>query len=261
MNPGQPYSLLHKTVRYFEYLKKSKSRHGIHSPFIYDLIEKVLRNPLPKTKTADLEIERKYLLKDNSVIFVEDFGVRNSRELRIKDIAAHSLKENKYASILGRMAEYYPVKSIIELGTSLGITTGFLARSGKPVLTIEGSEEILNIAQKVWKDTGTGNIRAFPGKFDDKLPPVWQQAEAPVMAFIDGNHTRKATLEYFNFFISRMTPDSFIVFDDIHWSPGMEQAWETIVNDKRVSLSVDIFEMGMAFLNQGVEKQHFIIRF
>jgi len=162
---------------------------------------------------------------------------------------------------LGKLVEYYEPKSVLELGTSLGISTAYLAQGDTRVFTVEGSEAVLNQAKLVWQNMGLEQIHSFHGPFDDLLEKVWPEIEQPTMIFIDGNHTYRATLHYFEYFIERLNTDSFIVFDDIHWSLGMEEAWKKIIADKRITLSVDIFEMGIVFLRKGVEKQHFVIRF
>lgn len=261
MKIDTPYSLFQKSIRYFDYLSESVNRHDVHSPFIYELLEEVFRQPLTKSKSNKIELERKFLLKDNTTVFVEDLGVRKSRETMVKEIAAHSLKEPKHAAILGKLVEHYAPKTVLEFGTSLGITTAYLAQGDTQVFTIEGSAAILNQAKTVWKNLYLDQIHSNLGSFDDLIEQVWSEIEQPAMIFIDGNHTYRNTLHYFEYFIDRLNADSFIVFDDIHWSPGMEEAWKKIIDDQRVSLSVDIFEMGIVFLRKGVEKQHFIIRF
>jgi len=261
MKIDTPYTVFQKSIRYFDYLKKSVNRHDVHSPFIYTLVEDVFRNPLSKSKSNGIEVERKFLLKDGSPVFIEDFGAKKSRKSTVRKIASHSLKDPKYASIIGRLVEYYKPKSVLEFGTSLGISTAYLAQGNTPIYTIEGSKAILEQAKKVWENLGITTIHSNSGPFDQTLEKVWPEMEQPAIIFVDGNHTYRATLRYFEYFISRLSQDSFIVFDDIHWSPGMEHAWEKIIADDRVSLSVDVFEMGIIFLRKGVEKQHFIVRF
>ncbi len=261
MKIDTPYSIFQKSIRYFDYLKESVNRHDVHSPFVFDLVEEVLRKPLSKSKSKQIELERKFLLKDNSAVLIDDLGVKKSRESKVNEIAAHSLKDAKHAAILRKLVEHYSPKSVFELGTSLGISTAYLAQEDTPVFTIEGSEAILHHAKVVWQNLGINQIKAYLGSFDDLLDTVWSEIEQPAMIFIDGNHTYRATLHYFDYFIDRLNSNSFIVFDDIHWSPGMEEAWKKIIADTRVSLSIDIFEMGIVFFRKGVEKQHFVIRY
>jgi len=261
MSYNEPYSIAQKSLAYFEYLAASVNRHSVHSPFIYELIEEVFRKPLQQKSSAPIEVERKWLLNDDTPVFIDDHGAGISRNSTISEIASHSLKEPEESKILGKLVEFYRPKSVLELGTSLGITTAYLARPNTRVYTIESSPKILDQAKKVWQNLKIENIKAFNGDFDELLDKMWTEITQPAMVFVDGNHTFKATLAYFEYIIDKMDHDSFIVFDDIHWSPGMEDAWERIIQDKRISLSVDIFEMGLVFLRKGVRKQHFIIRY
>jgi predicted O-methyltransferase YrrM len=233
----------------------------VHSPFVFDLIENVFKSPLSNSKSNAIEVERKFLLKDEEEIYVEDLGTGHPEVRLVKDIANSSLKEPKEAAILGRLAEYYQPCSILELGTSLGISTAYLAQANKPVYSIEGSPNVLEKAKSIWESLHLSNIETYSGDFESLLEEVWPRLKNPVMVFLDGNHTHRATLRYFEYVIDRLEDNSIIVFDDIYWSPGMEKAWEKIYRDKRVPLSIDIFEMGLVFLKPGIQKQHFILRF
>jgi predicted O-methyltransferase YrrM len=82
------------------------------------------------------------------------------------------------------------------------------------------------------------------------------------LAFIDGNHRKEPTLRYFETILPKTHEGSCIVFDDIHWSSEMEEAWELIRKDERVKLSIDLFFIGIVFFRTEFrEKQHFSIRY
>jgi predicted O-methyltransferase YrrM len=82
------------------------------------------------------------------------------------------------------------------------------------------------------------------------------------LLFVDGNHRKEATLEYFNIFLEKATPQSIFIFDDIHWSKEMEEAWKLIQQHNSVTLTIDLFFLGMVFFSKDFKvKQHFPIRF
>ena len=200
-------------------------------------------------------------------IEVEDFGagstVLKTKTRSIKNIATSSLKPKKYSQLLFRIINYYQHKNIAELGTSFGITTCYLAiADNTTVTTLEGSKNIANIAQQNFKELGLKNVALIVGEFEKTLQPFLAQNRIIDLAFIDGNHRKLPTLHYFEQMLLHVNENSFLVFDDIHWSKEMEEAWEIIKNHKAVTLSIDLFFIGIVFFKKDFKvKQHFSIRF
>lgn len=251
------------------YLKASNAKgHGVHSPFVFDFIIHVLKSKEKPEAVFLIENYRQRLLKERRNIEVEDFGagssVMHTKERKVSDIAATSLKRKKYASLLYRIAKYYRSKHIVELGTSLGTTTAYLA-SGSPdsqVITLEGSGKISDIAEDFFEHTSFNNIHLVRGDFKKTLPTIIHQIPAVDLVFIDGNHQEEPTVDYFNSFLTKSHNDTILVFDDIHWSGGMEKAWERIKQHPDVSLTIDLFFIGLVFLKKEfLVKQHFVVRF
>ncbi len=250
----------HRVLEYFKYRRRITPHRSIHSPFVFDFYNKVI---LPKHRDSDIESIRRRLLKDSRSIEVEDLGagsVENSQKIRrIKDIAKTAVKESKYASILYKLVKHYKPSSIVELGTSLGITSLYLqSATSKPIYTLEGSKSVLDIAKKNFKQSNSIIPYSILGNFDDTFPPLLKEIEKPFMIYIDGNHTYDATLSYFRDIKKYADQDCFIVFDDIYWSKGMTEAWKEIIADKLVDLSIDLYQLGIVFFNSDIkEKQNF----
>ena len=80
------------------------------------------------------------------------------------------------------------------------------------------------------------------------------------LIYFDGNHSKKATLEYFELLLPTLTNDAVWIFDDIHWSKDMEEAWEIIKNHSKVKVTIDTFQWGIVFFRKEQEKEHFVIR-
>ena len=259
--------LVSKYLKYYLSAKNGKG-HGIHSPFVFDFVIHVLNDHRKYDCYEKIEILRKELRHDNKIINIEDFGAGSAmiskKEKKIKSIAKTSLKNKKFAKLLFRIVNYYKPGAIIELGTSFGISTCYLASGNKNavVYTFEGSSEIANIAKANFETAGINNIQLiegdFAGTFSKKLSTINQVD----LAFVDGNHRKQPTLHYFFDLKEKILPGSVIIFDDIHWSAEMEEAWKQIQEDDSVTLSIDLFFVGMVFFNPAFKvKQHFIIRF
>ena len=264
------YSTLQLTKKYFHYYATAKNSkgHGVHSPFVFDFIKFVKNDKKKYDCYHTIEKIRQALLRDTSVIEVEDFGAGSSviktKRRRVDKIAASSLKPKKFAQLLFRIVQFYKPANIIELGTSFGVSSAYLA-AGNPsakLYTLEGASAIAGIAAQNFNKLGIKNIELITGPFADTLPKLLAIIPAPGLVFIDGNHRREPTLEYFYKLLNCSTPATILIFDDIHWSKEMEEAWEQIKAHEAVTLSIDLFFIGIIFLRKDFKvKQHFSIRF
>ncbi len=254
---------------YFKYLLTSKyyRGHGIHSPFMYELVREVLWDRHPYYAFNEIGKYRKELLDSKQVIHVSDFGagshkLRNSIR-KISDIYRTSAIKRKYGEFLFRLVTRYKSRNIVELGTSLGVSTMYLALPGNrnKVYTIEGCTETADVARSAFKRYELFNVNLFTGRFVDVLPVVLDEIEIIDLLFVDGHHEKEATLEYFKICKEKAGNNSVFIFDDIHWSRGMEEAWREICNDRDVTVSADLYQMGLVFFCKECRKQHYIIRY
>lgn len=242
--------------------------HGMHSPFVFRFILNVLNNAQHLQPPSSIETLRTELLNRNEKLLIEDFGagsrISGTKQRTVAQIAKSALKPKKYSELLFRLAACYQPASVIELGTSLGTTTAYLASAvpAATILTIEGSEAIREVALSNFKKLGLTNIQSLHGNFDALLPSVVDALSSVDLAYIDGNHRYEPTLKYFHQLLSKTHNNSILVFDDIHWSEEMERAWKEIQQHPAVRCTVDIFFLGFVFFRQEFkEKQHFLIRF
>lgn len=261
------FQLAKKYLHYYLTAANGKG-HGIHSPFVFGFIKNVLNNKTVYPAYQPIEQKRKALLNNSTVIEVEDFGAGSSviktNKRMVSAIAASSLKPKKYAQLLFRMVKYYKPETIVELGTSFGITTSYLASANKTskVFTCEGSGAIASIAKQNFTDLQLNNVQLTQGDFAKTLSPLLSNLNEINFAFIDGNHRKQPTLDYFNQLLNHSTPATILVFDDIHWSAEMEEAWATIKAHPAVTLTIDLFFISIVFLSPDINhKQHFTIRF
>ena len=240
----------------------------MHSPFVFEFITKVLNDKTNYPEYEKVEALRDQLLNDHTILEIEDFGAgsmmgkKNRRS--ISSIAKNAAKPKKFGQLLFRMIKYYQPKTILELGTSLGITTSYLtlAKPDARLITMEGSKEIADVAKRNFRNLDNRNIEIIEGNFDNALSSVVGGLLTVDFAFIDGNHRQEPTERYFKELLAKTNNNSILVFDDIHWSGEMEAAWEAIKNNAAVSCSIDLFFIGIVFFRKEFkEKQHFAIRF
>jgi predicted O-methyltransferase YrrM len=261
LNPVGLFQFKH----YLQHLLKAQTvrGHGVHSPFVYELVTEVLPDQ-QSPEFGKIESLRNQMLLDMETVVVHDLGagsrVLQSPERKIRDIARHSLKNARMGRLLYRLARHSESAHLLELGTSLGITSAYLAATGKEVTTIEGCPNISARAQQNLNALGLSHVSLFTGNFDDRLPEVLDAHPECRYVFVDGNHSYEATMRYFHLLCDKLTNHSVIIFDDIYWSKGMLRAWKEIINHPKSRVTIDLFHLGLVYFKNEQAPEHFKIR-
>jgi len=253
-----------QVIAYIKFLFHSTNEHGVHSPFVFDLITKCFYNKKQLNAYQKLNQYRSELLKNRNSIQVTDFGagsrVFKSNIRVISAIVKTAGVTKKRAQLLSRLSQYFDFDTVLELGTSLGLASTAIAY-GNPktkITTLEGCPETSKIAQLQFKKYQLDNIIPIITDFSSFLKNNTLTYD---LVYFDGNHQKKATLKYFNILIDSTNKDSVFIFDDIHWSKEMEEAWEEIKNHPKVTITIDTFFWGFVFFRTETKhKEHFIIR-
>ena len=269
-----------KLKSYFKFLSRSQNQHGLHSPFVYDLVTKCFYD---KDHYSQYDLIRNYrndLLRNRQKIKVTDFGV-GSRVFKSDIRPVFAIAKNAgitlhRAKLLYRLTNYLKIQNALELGTSLGIASAAMAANKQTLLTtIEGCKDTAGIAKSQFEKYDLDNIQLINDNFNTAIshliishsttqkPKTKNSQLRPTtydLVFFDGNHQKQATLEYFEKLLPTAHNDSVFIFDDIHWSPEMEEAWEEIKKHPQVSVSIDTYQWGLVFFRKEQAKQDFIIR-
>ncbi len=255
-----------KFLRYKLFAKHRKG-FGIHSPFLYKLVANVIYNDLQYYATDDIWNFREDLKNSKLEIQVTDLGagskVMKSKTRKVSDIVKYSAVETKYGELLFRLINNFQPKTILELGTSVGISTLYLAlpNSNALVHTFEACPETSKIARQNFDLFGLSNIEQHIGNIDVLLHEFLKNSEKPDFVYFDANHTEEATLHYFNLCREFAHEKTVFVFDDIHWSEGMGNAWKKIKSDSSVTLTIDLFFTGIIFFDKNLSKEDFVVKF
>jgi predicted O-methyltransferase YrrM len=250
---------------YLKFLLKSTNQHGVHSPFVYNLVTKCF---YAKTANEKLLLSKKYralLYQDNTKISITDFGkgsrVFKTNERKVAKIAKIAGINKGKSRLLIRIVEYLKPKTILEIGTSLGIGTASLKIGDQTasITTLEGCPKTLEVAKNQLNLFDFSDIQFIEGDFKKTLSTAFKNITFDLVYF-DGNHQKKPTINYFEQCIKHASNESVFIFDDIHWSKEMTEAWEYIKNHKKVSVSIDIYSWGIVFFRKEQLKEHFVIR-
>ncbi|WP_291720133.1 O-methyltransferase [Bernardetia sp.] len=263
--------MLSYILKYIYFYLKAGNQHNVHSPFVYQLYTLIIQGSEEYYAFEELEKLRQELSSDRTKLEITDYGAgskvkskgKNSRT--VSEIAHRSAISKKKAELLFRLVEYFKPKAILELGTSLGLSTLFIAlasdNSTSQIITFEGCPQIAEKANENFEELEQDHIEIIVGNIDKTLPQTLSSLGVLDFVFLDANHRYQPTINYFHQILEKSHNETVIVLDDIHWSREMEQAWKEIIEHPKVTVSIDLFQLGLVFLRKEQAKQHFKLRF
>ena len=258
--------MLFQIKSYLKFLWESKNEHAVHSPFVFNLLTKCFFDRKKKPEYVILKKYRKSLLENKNTIEVTDFGagskIFKSNTRQISKIAKTAGITLKRAELLFRIVHYFQPKHILEIGTSLGLATSALSLGNKntKIITLEGCQNTMSVAQNQLKKINSNNIEFKVAEFDTYLKNSNLKSQIFDLIYFDGNHQKQATLDYFESLLTTITNETVWIFDDIHWSLEMQEAWKIIQNHPKVTVTIDTYQCGFVFFRREQPKEHFIIR-
>jgi len=258
--------------KYIHYLLKARNEHSIHSPFVYKLYTEVIPDKNRFYAFDELDKVRRQLLQNEQTIEVVDLGagskkMNNTR--KVADIAKYSVANKKYSELLFRLTNFFKPESVLELGASLGLSSLYMAHAAPKanIISIEGCPNTYAFAKQLIASSGVKNIELINSSFDDALINLCPSTgSVPKLSFdvvyIDGNHTYEATIKYFHLLLKNTNENSLLIFDDIYWAVGMTKAWEEIKTHPAVTLTIDLYKVGLVFFRkENKQKEHFCLRY
>jgi predicted O-methyltransferase YrrM len=241
----------------------------LHSPFVFELYNAcIARESNTHITYSNIESIRLEATRNRQKLVQLDMGAKGEEQpIRIKTVsyfAKQHAKPARIAQIIHRIVKKYKYQYAIELGTSLGFTSMYIADAlpdQAKFITIEGAPEIAEIAQSHMQILAPRcNVDFRVGNFNKCLPEILSEIPQVDVAFIDGNHTYEATMRYFELLLEKVTHNTVLIFDDIYWSPGMTKAWNEIKHHPRVNVTVDLFYIGLVYFRTEQVEEHFKLR-
>lgn len=255
--PKSNLSKIHQIKSALSYYCRSKTRYQVHSPLVFDFVEQLFEDDRQYYVFGKIERLRKQLLANNDPVQITDFGAGsltgNQAEKPIKAIAASALTRKRFCELLFKIVSHYKASTIVELGTSLGLATTYLAAArtaNSKVYTLEGNPHVAAIAKRNFQKLELNNIELILGQFANTLQTTIDKLPKLDLVFFDGNHQKQPTVDYFNLCLPKAHEATIFIFDDIYWSKGMTEAWNEIRQHERVSHSIDLYQFGILFFHK-----------
>ena len=255
---------LERTFLYANYFLKVVDLHSIQTPFAFELYSR-LKNEIKKSELKpEIEQIRHQLQGDHSTVLGEDYGTGSERSHRGRDIsgiAKTGISTQKRCLIYQAIMRIFNPAISFELGTSLGVSTAYLASSSSAgkIHTFEGNAELSKIARRNFSELGLGKINMVEGNIDDTLPKILKEIESLDMCVIDANHRGRALMHYVDLLINKMDTTGLILVDDIRWSKDMYHAWKIIACRNEVTLSLEFMDFGLLLFKKNITKQHYVL--
>jgi len=263
---------IYEVKKYFQYKLKAGNEHSIHSPFVFKLYSEVIKPKKKNYSFGTLNKLRQQLLGNNEILEVNDLGAGSkklSNKRKISEIAKVSAIAQKYGELLFRLVSYFKPDSILELGTSLGLSALYMhsAVPDAELITVEGCTNTYSFAKNTINrhpelvSASAGKVDLVNSDFDTFFGDNNRNKKFDFV-YIDGNHTYEATIKYFHELLKLTHESSVLIFDDIYWSEGMTKAWEEIKSHQQVTVTIDLFKFGMVFFRkENKQKENFVLRY
>lgn len=220
-------------LSYLRYLLQRKSEYGIHSPFVYEFMRKVLN---------DSGSNRDY-----------DTIYRISRLLDKRKHINYYLR--KRSRLLYRMVRYFEPDSVVSFGKTSALNTAAMALGHlQSKVYLEESTDFLDTLNSM----GVVNVSLIqPEEFDSEH---FKQLNSGFV-FFGHNSFEDDTWDYLGDCLNHKTSDSVFIFEGIHRTRDMEDAWEEIKGNEDVSVTFDLYCVGVVFFREGIEKQDFVLKY
>ena len=257
--------MFHKIVSFFCFIIKSKNEHGVHSPFVFDLITSCFYKTKSKNDLTIFLNYKKELSKNNSLSEISNFNFMSNFLLSHKRKRSRIFKDseisNKRARLLIHLIQYLKPKNILEIGTGFGINTVVLssAQRNSKITTLDENEQTVNVIKEMFKKNTFKHVKFLTGNFDIILPQVFNNNIYDFIYF-KGSCENKTTLNYFESSLSSIHNNSVLLFENIHSNRESEKVWNSIKKHEKVTVTIDTFLWGFVFFRKEQEKEHFIIR-
>jgi predicted O-methyltransferase YrrM len=250
---------------YINYWIKGKNRHGVHSPFVFDFNDKCLRTAVPENVRSLYSDYYNQLRNSDQKIIVDDFGAGSKKlgnKRKVQSIAKISGSSAKYANLIYKIVHYYQPGHILELGTSLGLSTLMMRLGNRyaEIDTIEGCRQTLEVTQQQFPTELKEKINFHRSTFDAYLTKT-NKPKTYDFIFVDGDHRGESVLKVLDLLNTFIHDETIILLDDIRWTEDMQSMWYALIASGNYHVSIDLFKMGIIVPRKHQATENFVIRY
>jgi predicted O-methyltransferase YrrM len=239
-------------MRLLRHYFRARTAYDLQSPFAYAFARETLDDRRWYYVFSEAEALRDTWKRDKRAIDTLDLGAggRGGRR-KVADLARHSATPPLFCRWLFHIVRFVRPERMLEMGTSLGVSALYQSAAARSArfITLEGCPQTAGLARKTF-DRMHCPVDLRQGAFDDLLPEALADLERLDYLFLDGDHSRAGTLRYLEQCLRYTHNETVWVIADIHWSDEMEKAWKDIQAFPGVTMTVDLFGLGVVFFRR-----------
>lgn len=246
---------------------RAGTRYDVHSPRLFEFVGEVYLDDRHYHAFDLVHALRNYWRRREGTVKLYSLGAPSKTtgkaERSVASLVATNAVADKEGRLLFRLALWLRADNIVEFGTNAGISTLYLhaADTRSRLYTVEGNPAVAALARETFNRAGTSSrLLPYTDRFDNWLRDVWPHRpndDGPLdLFFLDGDHRYESTLDYVRELLPATAAQSVFVVADIHWSVGMERAWEELKTFPEVTASVDLYHFGLLFFDPGMAGPH-----
>ncbi|MDR0542638.1 MAG: hypothetical protein LBH19_10595 [Dysgonamonadaceae bacterium] len=228
---------LYRKIRY-------RKGFGVHSPFVYNLITKVIEEKSAYYALEEIENFRRQLLKDNDLSL----------------ITARETQSAAYGALLFRMVNFFKCRNVIEIGSSTGVMGLYLAMASRTRCQCRLLDERQGLAQCIRQFARThhlSKLQYMEGDYRENIPSLYAELSGADLLFINQlpeTMTGSGLMDLCRPLIGRQ---SILILDGINRSKEMHKIWESLKRDPQSRVMVDLYALGIAFFNDKLPKRYY----
>lgn len=249
--------LLYRSIRY-------RKGFGVHSPFVFSLITKVIEEKCPYYCFQEIELLRKQLLFGEKKITYPDRKCNGRIKTRaIGSIVKHEAISPKEGALLFRLTNYFKSKHILQIGSNMGLSTLYLTSYAKGLscIALEHIPEFAEISKQTISRKGRNKVDLRIGEYIKLLPQALNDLHTVDLVFFNTQHETVDNQELFNECLKFVKNETLFIFEGINANNEMRSFWKNVCACPEVTVSLDLFSLGIAVFNKKLHKKNYIVYF
>ena len=248
--------LLYRKVRY-------RKGHGVHSPFAYNFITKVIDERAVYYCENDIELTRKKISYPDQSFFLPAENGQGEQRISIHEIMKKIAIKPKNGALLLRMTNYFKPRNILQVGEAVGFSTLYLSSysSDVQVLVLEEHAGRAALCRAVFEKHKANNIQLQEGPYYETLPVALADREQVDFVYLDFLNSTELNTYVIDQCLSHLHDQSVLVVSGIKTTKEKKEFWKHLCFRPEVSVTVDVYEFGIVFFNKKLHKRNYIVSF
>lgn len=255
-------SILRKTFLRKSILGYRKLRHGrgygVHSPFVYALITKVIEEQHPYYCYQDIDkLRKQYLFRTDAVTYPDRRGSNRQHRVPIGRLLKREAITARKGMLLFRLANYYKPVHLLQIGSSYDFSAVYLSAYAKGLSfhVLEAVSAFVPVSREMYGKAAFNPITLHTGDYETTLPGVLKDLRSVDLVFFNTCHEQNDPVRLFRECIKQASPQAIFIFNEIKSNRLMRACWQEVCASSGVTVTVDLYTIGIAFCDPKLHKR------